>query len=147
MNFSKIRLICEQKNIQFRTLIEKIGISEAGFYQILRTESIKVDVLEKIAAALQVPIWVFFDLDPEAPLKSEIDKMSKELQYERNNNSILTNEMIHFRTEIDHHIKFISSLLSNIDNQKTIIEAQKDAIALLRSVAYPNENNKTASKG
>ncbi len=34
----------------------------------------KINTLEKIADALKVPIWFFFDLDPEAPYVKDIEK-------------------------------------------------------------------------
>ena len=77
MNFNKLKSICEDKGLAISVLAEKIGISEAGLYQSFRNESMKVDILEKIAATLDVPIWIFFDLNPEAaiePLKKELDE-------------------------------------------------------------------------
>ena len=77
MNFNKIKTICEDKGLPISVLADKIGLSEAGLYQSFRNKSMKVDVLEKIAIELEVPIWIFFDLDPEAaiePLKKELDE-------------------------------------------------------------------------
>lgn len=82
MNFNKIKSICETKGLPISVLAEKIGFSEAGLYQSFRNESMKVDILEKIAVVLDVPIWVFFDLNPEAaiePLKKELDEYKEKV--------------------------------------------------------------------
>ena len=57
-------------------LAEKIGISEAGLYQSLRNQSMKVDILEKIAQELNVPVWIFFDPNPQ----TQIEEITKEVQ-------------------------------------------------------------------
>lgn len=95
MNFNKIKNICEQKGLPISTLADKIGISEAGIYLSFRNKSMKVDILEKIAKVLEVPIWVFFDLDPEseiASLKKEIEEYRVKLTLQENSISNLTKE-------------------------------------------------------
>jgi len=78
MNFNKIKELCEERKMTIPMLASKIGISEPGLYQAFRNKSMKVDILEKIAEALIVPIWTFFDLDPETPLKAKLEKLRKE---------------------------------------------------------------------
>ncbi|MEI6684172.1 MAG: helix-turn-helix transcriptional regulator [Bacteroidota bacterium] len=80
MNFSKIKILCDEKRLTIPQLAEKVGISEAGLYQSFRTKSMKVDVLEKIVQVLEVPIWVFFDLDPESGIES-LNKVISDYHY------------------------------------------------------------------
>lgn len=74
MDFSTIKTLCKERNITIPQLAEKIQVSEPGLYQMIRSESIKVDILEKIANTLNVPIWYFFDLDPETPYIKDIEE-------------------------------------------------------------------------
>jgi len=60
MEYNKIKTLANEKNISINELIEKIGISEAGFYQMIRNKSMKIDVLEKISEILQVDVNYFF---------------------------------------------------------------------------------------
>jgi|APCry1669188970_1035186.scaffolds.fasta_scaffold00066_2 transcriptional regulator with XRE-family HTH domain len=76
MDFNKIKLICEEQRLSIPQLAEKIGISEAGLYQSLRNQSMKVDILEKIAQELNVPVWIFFDPNPQ----TQIEEITKEVQ-------------------------------------------------------------------
>lgn len=59
-NLSIIRSLCENKNISLKDLAEKIGLSEHGIQRILRTNSTKIETLEKISEVLDVDITVFF---------------------------------------------------------------------------------------
>ena len=61
MNFSKIKIFCKERDITIPQLAEKIGVSEPGLYQMIRSESMKIDILEKIAKTLNVSITQFFD--------------------------------------------------------------------------------------
>ncbi|MCJ8209675.1 helix-turn-helix transcriptional regulator [Mucilaginibacter sp. RS28] len=58
---SKIRLLAKQRKITLSELSSAIGMTEAGFYKMLSTDSIKVKTLKKIAEALHQPIVVFFE--------------------------------------------------------------------------------------
>ena len=130
MNFNKIKIICEVKGISTPQLAEMIGLSEAGLYQSYRNQSMKVDILEKIAKVLEVPIWVFFDLDPESevePIKKERDQYMKTtmdqdvtITYLQNEVKVLT-EMLEAakRTNILQHklIENQEKMLSNYEKQ------------------------------
>jgi transcriptional regulator with XRE-family HTH domain len=61
MNYRKIHSFCIKKGISLAALAEKIGLSRVGFYQAIKKQSLKIDSLEKIAKALDVPIYEFFD--------------------------------------------------------------------------------------
>jgi len=57
---SIIRDICKAKNISLRELAKKISISENGLQRILKTNSTKIETLEKIADVLGIDIIEFF---------------------------------------------------------------------------------------
>lgn len=69
VNLLKIKDICNRKNITLKELAIKVGITEMGLQRIMKTNSTKVDTLEKIAKALEVPVLIFFS---DRKLSSEI---------------------------------------------------------------------------
>ena len=60
-NLLKIKEIAERRNIPLRKLAESVGVSENQIHVMCRTNSTKIETLEKIANALNVHISVFFD--------------------------------------------------------------------------------------
>lgn len=63
MDINKIKILANEKNISLKEICLKIGISEQGFHKMFKTNSIKVDILEKIASVLGVHVNYFFDKD------------------------------------------------------------------------------------
>ena len=61
MYYSRIKKIAENKNLAIKDLAERISLSEAGLHQMIRNESIKVSILEKIAEILGVSVINFFE--------------------------------------------------------------------------------------
>ena len=83
MYYSKIKEIAKKKNISLKELALKINVSETGFHQSIRSQSMRIDVIEKIAKALDVNICVFFTDDKfessdTTQLKSEIKELKKQ---------------------------------------------------------------------
>jgi len=117
MNFNKIREYCEEKKITIAVLASQIGISEPGLYQVFRNKSMKVDVLEKIAEALNVPIWSFFDLDPVTPLNLEVEKL-------REKNEELDKALDAKQNVLNFHINKVEELERTLEMQNNIIQKQ-----------------------
>lgn len=64
MNY-RIKEICDLKGIKVKSLTDKVGISLPALYNISNGKmSPKIDTLEKIAEALDVPMWQLF-VDPD----------------------------------------------------------------------------------
>jgi len=61
MNFSKIKTEIKDRGFTFRKVCEELGITEAGLHQMIRKESMQVEILEKIANVLGVHVGYFFD--------------------------------------------------------------------------------------
>ena len=66
-NLSIIRELCKRKKIPLKELAELLDISEHGLQRILRSNSTKIDTLERIAEILKVPINIFFQEDKNFP--------------------------------------------------------------------------------
>lgn len=60
-NLQAIKDLAEQKNISIRELADKVGLKENQIHVMCRTNSTKIDTLEKIAKALGVSVSYFFD--------------------------------------------------------------------------------------
>ena len=67
MNYYKIKLELEKRRIPVKDFCRQINLTEQGFYQMIRNESMKVDVLERISSALHVPVSYWFDASDYVP--------------------------------------------------------------------------------
>jgi transcriptional regulator with XRE-family HTH domain len=151
MNFNKIKNICEQKGLTIPQLAEKIDLSEAGLYQSFRNQSMKVDILEKISTALEVPIWVFFDLNPEsaiAPLKKENEELRGNLVILETTKAYLEKEvkdlieMVHILKQLNQSLEKINANNEEmVRNYEKIMDGNKllhkfsDAIQTIEDIA------------
>ena len=61
MNYYNIKLELEKRGISVKDFCRQIKLTEQGLYQMIRNESMKVDVLERISNALNVPVSYWFD--------------------------------------------------------------------------------------
>lgn len=60
-NLVIIKELLRQKRYTIRQFSSEIGITEQGLQNIIKQNSTKVETLEKIAKALDVPVSIFFD--------------------------------------------------------------------------------------
>lgn len=60
-NLQKIKDIAEKKKISIRELADRVGLKENQIHVMCRTNSTKIDTLEKIANELGVSVSCFFD--------------------------------------------------------------------------------------
>lgn len=60
-NLQRIKDIAERQNVSIRDLAERVGIKENQIHVMCRTNSTKIDTLERIARVLGVPMSEFFD--------------------------------------------------------------------------------------
>jgi transcriptional regulator with XRE-family HTH domain len=58
---SKINLLLTIKKVTVRKLASEIGVSEVGLHNMLKSGSMKVETLTKIAECLDVPLSYFFE--------------------------------------------------------------------------------------
>ena len=61
MDYSRIKIELERKNISVRDLCDKIDITEQGLHQMIRKKSMKVEVLERISNVLRLPVSFWFE--------------------------------------------------------------------------------------
>ena len=102
MNYDKIKEYCDDRRISLPELATKIGLTKSGLYLAISKKTLTVEKLEKISTELNVPIWYFFDLDPEKPYINDIER-------EKNRNKI--NE-----ETLEQMTKVIAELKRKLDN-------------------------------
>jgi transcriptional regulator with XRE-family HTH domain len=61
MNYNRIKSELERRGITIKELCGKVDVTEQGLHQMIRNSSMKVDVLERISEALEVPVSYWFD--------------------------------------------------------------------------------------
>lgn len=91
MNYNKIKYYSQEKNISLKEICGRVGISEQGLQKMINTNSIKIKVLEKISAVLDVSICSFFD-ESATPINSaDKETFLKEIEYLKKENELLNN--------------------------------------------------------
>ena len=70
MNYYKIKIELERRGISIKDICRQIDVTEQGFYQMIRNESMRVDVLERISEALNVPISYWFNGKAHTPTEN-----------------------------------------------------------------------------
>lgn len=79
LNYNKINELLTIRGMSKPQLAEKIGMSKAGIYLAIDKKRLSVDILEKIAEALEVPVNVFFGEEDSTGLITELENTKEEL--------------------------------------------------------------------
>ena len=106
MNYNKITEVLASNHLSVPQLALKIGMSKRGLYVGIKENSLRIDTLEKIAEALDVPVTVFFDEDQIINSKSELE---------------LRGEIEKLKSENDLNIKRVKELQESVEDKKRII--------------------------
>lgn len=59
-NFKIIKQLCKQKKISIQELAEKLGVTDAAIYDIIKRNSTSIPTMENIAKILDVSPAIFF---------------------------------------------------------------------------------------
>lgn len=70
-NLQRIKDLAEKREISIRDLAERVGLKENQIHVMCRTNSTKIDTLERIAQALDVHVSEFFDDAPSSQYSIE----------------------------------------------------------------------------
>ena len=143
-NLTLIRELCKERKISLRQLGKEIGINTPqGIQRIIKQNSTTIDRLEKIANILEVPIWMFFDVDPIKPLKQEIIHLNKKI-------NILENQYKSLETGYEKQSEINNQYLQEIENLSTkhkmdqsLIESQANLIKANEKLIIEKERNIT----
>ncbi len=90
MNYKKIDDLLTAKDLSFKLLAERIGVTRTGLYHTIKNKTLTVSALEKIAEVFEVPVIVFFEDENEKWTKSALIDEVKKLDEE---NEVLWNRI------------------------------------------------------
>ena len=62
---NRTREILKKLGVKQVELAEKLGMTTVGINQLMRTDQPKIETLEKIASAIDVPVWQLYLTDEE----------------------------------------------------------------------------------
>jgi transcriptional regulator with XRE-family HTH domain len=82
MDYSRLKKAIKDKRYSIREVSEKIGMSEVGFHQSIKNNTLKIETLEKIANVLEMPISYFFE-----PKDEEVEDFFKDFNLPTNPDS------------------------------------------------------------
>lgn len=101
-NLAKIAELYKSKGITLKFLAQKVGMTSTGLIHAMKTDKIKLENLEKIAAALEVPITYFYDdQNKNTPIKMEHNGNGNIINFEQQkSNTELQKEIDALRREI-----------------------------------------------
>jgi transcriptional regulator with XRE-family HTH domain len=110
MNLSLIPIFCKQRGISIPTLAKGIGVSRPGLYKAIKNNSIRAEILERVAGYLELDIREFFGGEI-VPLTAGYNLQSKfRMEAERKN--------VKLEDDIYRMGKEIKSLRSSMDEIK-----------------------------
>ena len=92
MNYYKIKIELERRGIAAKDFCRQINVTEQGLHQMIRNESMKVDVLERISTALNLPVSYWFDVGKNVSSESETTNLLKE-NFSAKQIDLVTNEL------------------------------------------------------
>ncbi|HOW26040.1 MAG TPA: helix-turn-helix domain-containing protein [Bacteroidales bacterium] len=87
MDYQKIKEALAARNISIKRFAEeKLGMTEAGFHQAMKNNTLKVRDLERICELLDLKVWYWYSED--------IQEFFDESHYQRRENEKLREELI-----------------------------------------------------
>ncbi|MBD5219508.1 MAG: helix-turn-helix domain-containing protein [Bacteroidales bacterium] len=108
MNLQRIKIIAENKSIEFKALAKAIGMSEGNLHRCVRENRISAQDLEKIAAELRISVVEFFD-EQVSSVHTEGDYSPASV---RGNISVTNSDVV-----LSERIKSLESLIKEKDER------------------------------
>lgn len=136
VNLAKIKELAKAKGITIKTLATKVGVTEQGLHQMIKSNSTSVDTLDKISEVLGVNPSIFFkdsnniessnDLAQSEISAEDVDDslVGKNIHHNNINNSSVLMKALN---EISEHRKLIS------ESHKNLTEITKAVVKLIES--------------
>jgi transcriptional regulator with XRE-family HTH domain len=92
----------KRKNLTKKEFAERIGMTEAGFYRLLKHNDMKLSTLEEMGKVLEIPVEKFFDND------------EKTIQPKQKENLVFNYELNEWQSKERHYKETIQKLLNTI---------------------------------
>lgn len=118
MNYNKLKSALSEKKITIEKFCQELGMSTGGFHMMIRNETMKVSLLERIAEYLDVPVSYFFEESTLPTKLSNTSAVSSGLKSDRLNRAV-------------------EQLIKAKDDQ---IQEQKEQIEFLRNIINKSNN-------
>lgn len=104
MNYNRIKSLAKERKVSIKRLAEQYAeMSEVGFHQAIRNDTLTIRVLELIAKKFEVSMCYFFDdsyeitslsgVEDVRKLQEEIIRLQRELIEEKERNILLLKKM------------------------------------------------------
>lgn len=134
MDYSKIKKAITHNNYRLRDfIIEKIGMTEGGFYHAIKNHTLKIRDLEKISEALNLPMTYWFKEEEEAHIINETQLSYEKLDLRRQMTKFMEEEVINGKDEtIEEKNKSIQDRDTTIHHLQELIKIQKEENERLR---------------
>lgn len=130
-NLQRIKDIAEAQGVSIRALADAVGLKENQIHVMVRSNSTKIETLEKIASFLHVPVAVFFSEQVEASSQTLVGNGQQMggsgLQQQSAVNQSEHDELIRLREEN----KYLKQQIEDKDN---IIRTKQEMVDLLKSM-------------
>lgn len=125
MNYSTIKTLMLENKVTVRRMCKEIGVTESGFWKMLKNGSVKTSTLEKIAQVLEIPVTYFFE-DAQ-----QISKPPSQIQ--GHYNQVANGNNVKQHLSIGEYESEIIYLKEKIGDLKEIIKLKDEIISELRS--------------
>jgi len=127
MNYSKIKELCKQNDLELPMLASRIGMSTSGLYYSLDRKTLKVETLEQIANVFKVTVSVFFEEDEPLSNKDDCNDLRRKIQdleealQKLNNDLLRANQLISAREKMElMAMKMLGNLFNLPNPPKTV---------------------------
>ena len=117
----KIKELAKEKNLTLKKLALGIGLSEAGFHKMLKSNKFKVEELKKISQLFNVPLTALMSLDDLFPVDPKTVELQNEILKLKNRIEELSEQLTDKRIiiiKLNSEIQYITEKLSKKTQEK-----------------------------
>lgn len=122
-NLQYIKNLAEKKKISIRELADRVGVKENQIHVMCRTNSTKIDTLEKIAKELGVSISYFFDEETKMEIREAGRDYVEKGKIEHNGNEYYGADSV--EAELRDQISILKSQLADKERIIKLMEERK----------------------
>lgn len=126
MDYNKLKSLIKDRGLTLLKVSSGIGLTETGFYQAIKNNTLKVRDLEKISKILELPVSSFFEEPPTMIIQNGNINLNG-----KNTGSITVSEAKHeievLNKEIVNLKEIISGMKRELDLKDQIIDLMKES--------------------
>jgi len=126
LDYNKLKSLIKDRGLTLLKVSSGIGLTETGFYQAIKNNTLKVRDLEKISKILELPVSSFFEEPPTMIIQNGNINLNG-----KNTGSITVSEAKHeievLNKEIVNLKEIISGMKRELDLKDQIIDLMKES--------------------